>query len=167
MHGDDFLLAGRPLDLAWARDELQKMILLSDKGILGGGRGEVRELKCLNRILRWTPSGFEIEADPRHAEILIAMLGTQTRQVVTPGVKEAATAKRGSVRPVAEETATEFTTRVSVKTAKIADLQQQIRDLAAQLDAQESGKVASATCGTTPSSARGGHGGYRWAAAES
>ena len=45
--------------------------LLSDKGRLGGGRDEVRELKCLNRVLRWTPSGYEIEADPRHAEILI------------------------------------------------------------------------------------------------
>ena len=51
------------------------------------------------------------------------MLGTQTRPVVTPGVKEAVTAKRGSVRSAAEETATEFSTRVSVKTAKIADLQ--------------------------------------------
>ena len=136
MHGDDFLLAGRACDLEWARDSLSKLILLSDKGRLGNGPNEVRELKCLNRILRWTPTGYEIEADPRHAEILIASLGSQTRPVTTPGVKEAVTAKRGSVRPAAEENATEFTTRVSAKTAKVEDLHRQIRDLAAQLEEQ-------------------------------
>ena len=75
--------------------------------------------------------------DPRHAEILIAALGTKIRPVVTPGVKETATAKRGSVRPAAEEDATEFSTRVSAKAEKAADLHKQIRDLAAQLDKQQ------------------------------
>ena len=87
MHGDDFLLAGRTKDLEWTRDQLSRDILLSDKGRLGNGHDEVRELKCLNRILRWTPTGYEVEADPRHAEILIAALGDKVRTVVTPGVK--------------------------------------------------------------------------------
>ena len=90
-----------------------------------------------NCVLRWTPSGYEIEADPRHAEILIAALGDKVRPVVTPGIKETATAKRGSVRPAEEENATEFSTRVSAKTAKVEDLHRQIRDLAAQLDKQQ------------------------------
>ena len=83
------------------------------------------------------PTGYEVEADPRHAEILIAALGDKVRTVVTPGVKETATAKRGSVRPAAEENATDFSTRVSAKTEKVADLHKQIRDLAAQLEQQQ------------------------------
>ena len=153
MHGDDFLMAGRTADLEWTRDNLQKDILLSDKGRLGGGRDEVREIKCLNRVLRWTPTGYEIEADPRHAEILIASLGDKVRTVVTPGVKETATAKRGSVRPAAEENATEFSTRVSAKTEKVADLHKQIRDLAAQLDQQRNPGAASV--GTTKEALEG------------
>jgi hypothetical protein len=150
MHGDDFLMAGRTADLEWTRDNLQKDILLSDKGRLGGGRDEVREIKCLNRVLRGTPTGYEIEADPRHAEILIASLGTQSRSVVTPGVKETVTAKRGSVRPAAEENATEFTTRISAKAAKVEDLHRQIRDLAAQLEEQRTASANLAACTSSP-----------------
>ena len=57
---------------------------------------------------------------------------------MTPGVKETVTAKRGSVRPAAEENATEFTKRVSAKAAKVDDLERQIRDLAAQPEEQQS-----------------------------
>ena len=38
---------------------------------MGGGPNDVRELRLLNRIIRWTPQGLLYEADPRHAEQLI------------------------------------------------------------------------------------------------
>ena len=45
------------------------------------------EGKVLNRIMRATPQGFELEADPRHAEMVIERLGLQSRKgVVTPGI---------------------------------------------------------------------------------
>ena len=41
----------------------------------------------LNRILRHTTSGWEIEADPRHAELVIEQLGLENDSgVATPGV---------------------------------------------------------------------------------
>ena len=132
VHGDDFLLAGSKADLQWTRAGLEKDILLSCKGILGPGKDEVREFVCLGRVLRWTTSGYELEADPRHAEILQAYLGPSPRSVVTPGVKEKATHPRGTVRSAHQsEGDAEFSTRVSAKSAKVADLQQQIRGLAA------------------------------------
>ena len=150
MHGDDFLMAVRVRDLEWTRDQLSRDILLSDKGRLGGGHDEVREIKCLNRVLRWTPTGYQVEADPRHAEIIVTALGDKVRTVVTPGAKETATAKRGSTRPAAEEDATEFSARVSARAEKVADLQQQVRDLdhknaalTAQLAQQQGSGVSS------------------------
>ena len=40
-------------------------------GRLGGGPTDVRELRLLNRVIRWTPQGLIYEADPRHVEQLI------------------------------------------------------------------------------------------------
>ena len=45
------------------------------------------EGKVLNRLIRATESGWEIEADPRHAELVIEQLGLKNeREVGTPGV---------------------------------------------------------------------------------
>ena len=42
----------------------------------------------MNKIVRWTPAGIELEADPRHAEIVIRELGLeQAKPVTTPGAK--------------------------------------------------------------------------------
>ena len=76
-----------------------------------------------------------MEADPRHAEILGAMLGSDRRVVSTPGVKERVEAPRGQCRPAQEEEAGAYEARTSARTAKVRELQQQIRDLAAQLAA--------------------------------
>ena len=50
----------------------------------------------LNRVLRIDGGGVRYEADPRHAEILAAMLGASTRPVSTPGLRE-------SLGPLAKE----------------------------------------------------------------
>ena len=36
---------------------------------------EVQEGKVLNRIVRWTPDGWELEADQRHAELIVEQMG--------------------------------------------------------------------------------------------
>ena len=57
-HGDDFLLAGADSDLDWAFAALRRDILLKDGGRLGGGPKDAKEIRCLNRALRWTPYGL-------------------------------------------------------------------------------------------------------------
>ena len=50
--------------------------------------GDVREVKILNQIVRWTSTGIELEAEPRHADIVIRELGLeQARSSAAPGAK--------------------------------------------------------------------------------
>ena len=47
----------------------------------------LREGKVLNRILRVTELGWEVEADPRHAELVIEQLGpSQEKPAITQGI---------------------------------------------------------------------------------
>ena len=63
--------------------------------ILGPTRslGDVQEITCLNKIFRWVKDdsgeAIEVEADPRHVEIICAKmkLAKTSKAVVTPGVK--------------------------------------------------------------------------------
>ena len=65
------------------------------EGILGPNRSlcDVQEITCLNKILRWVKDdsgeAIEIEADPRHVEIICMKmkLAKTSKAVVTPGVK--------------------------------------------------------------------------------
>ena len=52
------------------------------------GEGK-REIKILNKIVRETEDGIELEADPRHVEITIRELGiANCKPAATPGSKE-------------------------------------------------------------------------------
>ena len=89
-HGDDFVLCGADADLDWVAAKLSEDILLKVVGKLGGDKhkGDVQEVRCLNRISRWLPNGLVVEADPRHAELLAAMLGPAARPLSAPGARE-------------------------------------------------------------------------------
>ena len=55
---------------------------------LGPGRGQHREIVILNRKLRWTSSSLELEADDRHAEIIIEQLGLcNAKSCTTPAAR--------------------------------------------------------------------------------
>lgn len=50
-----------------------------------------KELRLLNRILRWTEHGISWEPDPRHVELILPSLdlsGDDAKLVVTPGSRE-------------------------------------------------------------------------------
>ena len=54
---------------------------------MGIGKGWEAQGKVLSRIVSCTPTGWTIEADPRHAELLVEQLGVEAaRAVVSPGV---------------------------------------------------------------------------------
>ncbi len=55
---------------------------------LGPAPSDGKEAIVLNRVIRWTDEGIEMEADPRQAEKLIAECGvTGANSVATPGVR--------------------------------------------------------------------------------
>ena len=50
---------------------------------------EIQEGRVLNRIIRWTNEGWEIEPDQRHADIIVHELGlSESKPVSTPGETE-------------------------------------------------------------------------------
>ena len=88
VHGDDFTTLGLDGDLDWFESELAKNFELKLRGRLGEGT-ECQQLRILNRIVTITKDGLTYEADPRHADIMMASMGlTSANAALTPGVKE-------------------------------------------------------------------------------
>ena len=90
VHGDDFCSEGPAGSLSWLRTELAKSFEIKTE-VLGpdADKGEVKELRFLNRVLTWHDQGIDWEADPRHAELITKQLDLEDcRPVVTPGVKD-------------------------------------------------------------------------------
>ena len=57
------------------------------KGVDSKGVEKLKEGQVLNRVLRHTEEGYELEADLRHAELIIEQLDiSSAKTVVTPGV---------------------------------------------------------------------------------
>jgi hypothetical protein len=85
VHGDDFVLTGRAHALDQVKAGMHERFLLKELGRLGGGQGELRELRVLNRVIRWTQAGLKYEADPRHAEIVVRGVAGAERALSAPG----------------------------------------------------------------------------------
>ena len=86
MHGDDYVSAGNTSDLDWLEAELSKAYEIQTQR-LGEGNNCQQEGKVLNRILRCENSSWEVEADPRHAELIIEQLGADSEKAAaSPGV---------------------------------------------------------------------------------
>ena len=75
VHGDDFTTVGPKEDLDWLETEMQEHYELTIQPRMGPGPQDAKDAVILNRIIRWTSSGIEYEADPRQAEKLIAECG--------------------------------------------------------------------------------------------
>ena len=74
VQGDDYVSSGRQLDLDWMEVSLQTSYEIQTQK-LGLDKCCVAEGKVLNRVVRSDESGWSLEADPRHAERVIAQLG--------------------------------------------------------------------------------------------
>ncbi len=85
VHGDDFVLSGTAGALDDVKARMHERFLLKELGRLGGDPGELRELRVLNRIIRWTPQGLKYEADPRHAELLVRGVAGAMGALSAPG----------------------------------------------------------------------------------
>ena len=108
VYGDDFTTAGRKPDLDWFREKLEKKYELVEAARLGPGPRDDKAARVLNRVVRWTESGLEYEADPRQAEQLCRDLGLiGAKPLGTPGAKVNSEQLMGD-KPLAAEKATPF-----------------------------------------------------------
>ena len=74
VHGDDYFSAGSPEGFKWLEDTLTKRCDIKTSRI-GHGPACSSEGQILNRVVRATDRGFEMEAGPRLAELIIEQLG--------------------------------------------------------------------------------------------
>jgi hypothetical protein len=71
--------------MKWFKLQLEGRFEIKTK-LIGSGEEEVKEERVLNRVLRCTPSGWEYEADQRHAELVSKTLNLlEAKPVQTPG----------------------------------------------------------------------------------
>jgi hypothetical protein len=88
VHGDDFVTVGSREDCKWFKRKLEERFDIKTK-LIGCGPQEVREDRILNRIIRVTEKGWELEADQRHVDILVEQLNLKdAKGVSTPAEDE-------------------------------------------------------------------------------
>ena len=93
--------------MKWVQGEMEKAFLCKVEGILGEGEGYLKEARVLGRIIRWTPSGFLYEGDPRHAEYLLRDLGlADTPSLSSPSIRMPA--KEGEGAQLSDSAVTQY-----------------------------------------------------------
>ena len=109
VHGDDFVAVGPDRHLGEVRKTLEDKYKTKVE-MLGSNAGQVQEMRILNKVVRVTNEGIELEADPRHAELVVKELGLDnSKTTAVPGSKEEAkrvSASTSSVPSGAEKATT-------------------------------------------------------------
>ena len=98
VHGDDYTSAGSPASLRWFRNMLEKEYEIKSQmiGPEGSSQGKV-----LNRVITWTGHGYELEADPRHSEMICEQLGLQkSGGITTAGAQNEEIESPGQEQPL-------------------------------------------------------------------
>jgi hypothetical protein len=87
VHGDDFTSDGEITQLRWMQRMLEEKFALKTK-IMGAHPDLLKELKILNRTIRWHDEGITYEADDKHASSVIKDLNLEhCKAANTPGDK--------------------------------------------------------------------------------
>ena len=86
VHGDDFITLGDSEALSEVERAMSDHYTIKVRAILGAGCDDAKEVRILNRYVRWKSDGgknwMEYEPDPRHAE------PGRAKGVTTPSVKK-------------------------------------------------------------------------------
>ena len=89
IHGDYFTTLGPEPQLKWFASYLQSQFDINMRGIMGPDAKDCKEIRLLNRIVRWTDTGIKYEADLRHAEQIVnKLVSPDAKPVSTPSTKE-------------------------------------------------------------------------------
>ena len=75
VHGDDFVFVGLDQDLDYVLGVLKAHYDLKDRGRLGSGPEDKREIDMLGRTIRWHEWGMTWEGDDRHKKSVMEYFG--------------------------------------------------------------------------------------------
>ena len=88
IHGDDFVTSGGHAECDWFREQLEKRFEIKSQ-LVGEREDEQKEARILNRVIRVTAAGWEMEADQRHVDLIVQEMNlVGARGVSTPGEEE-------------------------------------------------------------------------------
>ena len=108
VHGDDYLSCGPPDSLDWLEKTPTQQYEIKTTRV-GHGQKASKEGQILNRVVRATDKGYEMEADPRHAELIIEQLDlTNAKGVSSPGTDEPSADIEEEPEPLETEQASAF-----------------------------------------------------------
>ena len=103
VHGDDFVAVGKEEDLQDTERTLKQRYKLKVE-TLGNDEKDLKETRVLNKVIRISSAGLGLEADPRHAELLVKALGLEGAWVSkTPGVKHSSVRGQGGETEVRKQ----------------------------------------------------------------
>jgi hypothetical protein len=90
VHGDDFTFSGTKAELDRMRRKMEEWYDIKDRGTMGSGKGEIKEVVILGRVVRWTEGGIEYEADAGHRAKLMKAEGLEedSKVAVGPAMKD-------------------------------------------------------------------------------
>ena len=128
VHGDDYCSAGSSSSLDWLQGVLEKRYEINSQRIGEGldikGVEKLNEGQVLNRVIRHTHDGYELEADLRHAELIIEQLELQSaKAVVTPGTDIDVECQAWTEEPEEDELSAAESTRYRAIAARCKYLQ--------------------------------------------
>ena len=113
VHGDDFVLKVQRKRVAEVVSKIGQHLLVKVRAVLGPRGDDDKQVTILNRLITWrdqkgsVAEALEIEADPRHCQLILSQLGLNTpssRGLGTPGVKTAGVMSPGKDLPKEEVT---------------------------------------------------------------
>ena len=78
VHGDDFTFSGTQVELEKIRGLFKKWYDVKDRGIMGSGTRDIKEVVILGRTLKFTEMGLEYTADGKHRDAILEELGQES-----------------------------------------------------------------------------------------
>ena len=124
VHGDDFVAVGPEKHLESTRRTLEDKYKLKVE-VLGRGEGKKAEVRILNKIVRHTKEGIELEADPRHAELVVKELEIENaKPSAVPGTKESSKTTQSKTDEKDPEEKMSTATRARIELRNINNIQE-------------------------------------------
>ena len=74
VHGDEYVSSAESSDLDWLQAALEGQYEIKTQRTRPQEGTKQVDANILNRIVRRTHEGYEVEADPRHAELIVDQL---------------------------------------------------------------------------------------------
>ena len=82
VQGDDFITLGDDEALSEVERVMSSHYPIKVRAVLGAGRDDAKEVRILNRYVRWNSDGerswIEYAPDPRHAELIVMSLNLES-----------------------------------------------------------------------------------------